>query len=163
VDVPTSACSSATSAPLAPLDLVPRSLTSPYSLAPSAELSPPSLALRTRQDKLCRRSPKTATVSRPPLSPYRICCLGKLYRTTHSSGHPSIHPFPSGSSRPRSPEHFLRRRSPPPSTRGFTASPPSSRRSCVRTCGKQPSHALNSSVTVLVPMQFLTGVDPHRR
>jgi hypothetical protein len=45
---------------------------------------------------------------------------------------------------PRSPERFLRSRSPPPSTRGSTAPPPFSKHPEVRTRGEQPFHAFIS-------------------
>jgi hypothetical protein len=72
-----------TSSPL--LSLAPRSPTSPHSLAPSVEPPRPSLTLRTRPDKLRRRSPKTAAVLRPLLSPHRVHGLGKHRRITRNS------------------------------------------------------------------------------
>jgi hypothetical protein len=93
----------------------------PAHLHPQSNPLAPSLTLRTRPDKLHRRSPKTAAVLRPPLSPYRVCGLDKHRRITRNSGHPSICLFPHCLPGPRSPEHFLRSRSPPSSTRGSTA------------------------------------------
>jgi hypothetical protein len=80
--------------PIAPLDLVPRSPTSPCSFAPSTEVSRPTLALRTEPDKFRHRSPKTVVVLRSKLSPHRVRCLGKLHCITRNSGHPSVSPQP---------------------------------------------------------------------
>jgi hypothetical protein len=94
MDAPTSARSPVTSA--CPRPFRPRAPLAhfPCSLVPSVELSCPSLALRMQPDELRLRSPKTATVPRPSLSPHRACSLGKLRGITHSSGHPSVRPFP---------------------------------------------------------------------
>jgi hypothetical protein len=71
---------------------------------------------------------------------------------------PRFAPSPSGLPGPRSPECFPCSRSPPPSTRDFTASLLSSRCSWVCACGKQPPCASISPFIALVVAQFLTGV-----
>jgi hypothetical protein len=91
VDAPASERSPTTSA--CPRPFRPRA---PLAHFPPAHLhpQPSSLALRAQPYKLHRRSPKTAAVSQPLLSPRRALFLGKLRRITHSSGHPSVHSFP---------------------------------------------------------------------
>jgi hypothetical protein len=150
-----------TSSPL--LSLAPRSPTSPHSVALSVEPPRPFLTLRTRPDKLRRRSLKTAAVLRPPLSPHRVHGLGKHRRITRNSGTLQFAFSLPGLPGPRSPEHFLRSRSPLLSTRSSTAPSSSPKRSGVRTRGEQPSRALHSSVTILLPTQFLTRVYPCHR
>jgi hypothetical protein len=87
VDAPTTARSPDTSPrPARPLP--------PSHLRPQPNPLAPSLTLRTRLDKLCRRSPKTAAVLRPPLSPCRVRGPGKHRRITRNLGHPSVCLFP---------------------------------------------------------------------
>jgi hypothetical protein len=81
-----------TSSPL--LSSAPRSPTSAAQLRPQPNPLAPSLTLRTRLDKLRCRSPKTATIPRPLLSPCRVRGLGKHCRITRKSGHPSVCLFP---------------------------------------------------------------------
>jgi hypothetical protein len=129
VDAATSARSLASSARPRPFRPVPYLPTSPCSLVPSVELSHPSLALHTRPGKLRHRSPRTTVVPRPLLSPRHARSVGMLCLITCSSGHLLVRTSPSGLPSQCSSEHFLRIRSPPLSTRGFIASPPSSRHS----------------------------------
>jgi hypothetical protein len=130
MDAPMSARSPATSScprpfrPCAPLAHFP-----PTHLRPQSSSLAPSLALRARPDKLRRRSPKTAAVPRPSLS--RVMPVPLVSSAASPASRDTLRFVLSPSCLPgsRSPEHFLRSRSPPPSTQDFTASPPSSRRS----------------------------------
>jgi hypothetical protein len=114
---------------LAPLDLMPRSPTFPRSLAPSAELSHPL----SRPARATRQAPPLLTEDRrrfatdvEPAAP-----IPSLSSAASPAARDTLRFVLSLSSLPgpRSPEHFLRSRSPPQSTRDFTASLPSSRRS----------------------------------
>jgi hypothetical protein len=143
---------------LAPLELAPCSRTPPAHLRPQ----PSSLALRAQPNS------STAAHRRSPSFRDRRWVLITLVPSVSVAASPAARDTlwfvlsPSSSSGPCSPEHFLRSRSPSSSTRDFTASPSSSWRSWVCTCGEQPPYALNSFVTALAPAQFLARVDPRQ-
>jgi hypothetical protein len=79
---------------LAPLEPAPRSPTSPYSFAPSAEHSRPLSRPARATRQLCRRSPKPAAVPRSPLSPRHVRCVGEFHITVSNSGHPLVRLLP---------------------------------------------------------------------
>jgi hypothetical protein len=127
-----------------------RNLSPPLSLCAHDQVAPPPLTEDRRPfyDRRRARGPSVASVSSASPSATRDTLRFAF----------SLPGFPG----PRTPKHFLRSRSPPSSTRGSTAPPPSLKRSGVRTRGEQPSRALNSAVIALLPAQFLAGVDPCR-
>jgi hypothetical protein len=164
VDAPTTECSPATfSSPhlfrrrtllahFPPLTCtLNRTLLPPLSLCARDQVAPPPLTEdhHSFYDRRRARAPSIAAVSSASPSATR----DTLWFALPLSGFPG----------PRTPEHFLRSRSPPPSTQGSTTPPPFPKHPEVRSRGEQPSHAFISLSIVPVPAQFLAGVDPRRR
>jgi hypothetical protein len=79
---------------LALLSPTPRLPTFPRSLAPSAQPSRPSLAMRTRSDSSAAAHRRPPSVLRPSSSPRPICYLGEFRLAVSYSGYPLVCPFP---------------------------------------------------------------------
>jgi hypothetical protein len=103
-------------------------------LTPLAQLRPQpnalalSLAPRARPGSSAAARRGLAPVLRSPSSHRRARCLGEFRLAISNSGHPSVRPNSSGLPDPCSPVTSPCSRSPPPSTRGFPAFPPSLKR-----------------------------------
>jgi hypothetical protein len=164
VDAPTTTRSPATSAR-------PRPFRSPHTTRPlpllictlNRALSPPL--------SLCAHDQPSSAAAHQGPPPFRDShCAYVASVASVSSASPSavrntprFAPSPSGLPGPHSPECFPCSRSPLPSTRDFTASLSSSRRSWVCACGKQSLRAYISPFIALVVAQLLTRVSLRRR
>jgi hypothetical protein len=139
--------------PRAPLTYLPplicalsRTLSPPLSLCARDQIAPPPLTVDRHSfcDRRRARAPSVASVS----FGLPLATRATLWFALPLSNLPG----------PRSPEHFLRSRSPPPSTRGSTTPSLFPKRPGVRTRGEQPSHVFISPSIAPVLAQLLTGV-----
>jgi hypothetical protein len=164
MDVPTSACSPTTFS--SPRHFRSRMLLAHFpslTCALSQTLSSPLFPYARDQTSSVAAHRRTSSVLRPSSSPPPVRCLGEFSLVVSYLGHPSVCPFHLCFAQSALTGALLAQPEPAAVDPRLLCLPTVLQALRVHDCGKQPSHALNSSVTVLVLAQFLTGVDLRRR